>query len=420
MFLGPALTLGTVNVSGGFTATNGYGYTMTGSGTVTDPTGAEGEGYQILLLAGTATVGGVGYSQPGTVIVRYYRGAAWYTYVTPALSAANTFSGITTVSNSTAATSTTAAALVVTGGVGVGGGGFFGSTVTVNVAGGSTATFSALVAAESFNRFSINGSGTHTWGSGSAAADCTLSRIATGTFRFEGEDAGTTNALNVITLSHNTTGTPAAGIGVALSLNVDTSTTANTLAGRLIAAWSDATHATRTSTVTIEAVNSGSAAAVATFTNTQVALLPTTASTSTTTGALTVAGGLGVAGAGYFGGQLVAARTNTGNPAILAQATTTLTVAVTDCFASSISLAPALDQAYAVTRHNYINVSDVSLTNGATVTDACVLRFDANVGTHKAVDSATTKTTPGGVDAWVKININGTIYYMPAYTSKTA
>ncbi len=73
-----------------------------------------------------------------------------------------------------------------------------------------------------------------------------------------------------------------------------------------------------------------------------------------------------------------------------------------------------------VTRHNFIDVNNLALTKGVAVTDAALLRFDAAIGTHKAVDAASTKTTPTGVDAWIKINIAGTLLYMPAYLSKTA
>jgi uncharacterized protein YijF (DUF1287 family) len=48
-----------------------------------------------------------------------------------------------------------------------------------------------------------------------------------------------------------------------------------------------------------------------------------------------------------------------------------------------------------------------------------ILAIVAAAGTHKAVASGTTKTSPGAVSAWVKININGTIHYMPAYTNTT-
>jgi hypothetical protein len=73
-----------------------------------------------------------------------------------------------------------------------------------------------------------------------------------------------------------------------------------------------------------------------------------------------------------------------------------------------------------VTRHNYINVDNIVLTKSAAVTGAALLRFDANVGTHKALLTGSTKTTPTGVDAWIPINANGTIMYMPVYASTTA
>ena len=104
--------------------------------------------------------------------------------------------------------------------------------------------------------------------------------------------------------------------------------------------------------------------------------------------------------------------------------TTTLTGAVTDGYSASIRLTPTYTAATAqtVTRHNYLDINTPTLSGAgpAAVTDAAVMRFDAAAGTHKAVDSSSTKTTPGTVDAWVKININGTVYYMPAYTSKTS
>jgi hypothetical protein len=49
-----------------------------------------------------------------------------------------------------------------------------------------------------------------------------------------------------------------------------------------------------------------------------------------------------------------------------------------------------------------------------------VFRFDAAAGTHKAIAAGSTKVTPGTVDAWLKVNINGTLYYVPAYTSMVA
>lgn len=102
-----------------------------------------------------------------------------------------------------------------------------------------------------------------------------------------------------------------------------------------------------------------------------------------------------------------------------AEASGTLSGDVTDGTVASLTLDPAYSGAHTVTRHNYIIAENPALTS-TTLTDAALVRFDAAAGTHKAVDDATTKTTPGGVDAWVKINVNGTLLYMPAYTSKTA
>jgi hypothetical protein len=97
--------------------------------------------------------------------------------------------------------------------------------------------------------------------------------------------------------------------------------------------------------------------------------------------------------------------------------TFTLTGNITDSGANFL-MSAAINGAFTVTRYNYINI--LNPTGAATITNGCVLRFNANAGTHKAVDSGTTKTTPGGVDAWMKQNINGTIYFQPLYLSKTA
>lgn len=105
-----------------------------------------------------------------------------------------------------------------------------------------------------------------------------------------------------------------------------------------------------------------------------------------------------------------------------------LVASVTDGTASNLQLAPTYTNstasAFTVTRHNYGIIKNPVLTNtgggSIAITDAVVWQFDAAAGTHKAVDTSTTKTTPGAVDAWVKINVNGTIMYTPCYLSKTA
>lgn len=90
---------------------------------------------------------------------------------------------------------------------------------------------------------------------------------------------------------------------------------------------------------------------------------------------------------------------------------------------AGLTLDPAYDDGgggWTVTIHNYIDLNNVQLINTAAVTDGCVFRFDAAPGTHVALDAGTTKTTPGSVNKWVKINANGTVSYIPAYNSKTA
>lgn len=101
--------------------------------------------------------------------------------------------------------------------------------------------------------------------------------------------------------------------------------------------------------------------------------------------------------------------------------TQTVTGTVTDGYVAGITLDPAYSavSAQTVTRHNYIDVNQIATTN-VTVTNAAVMRFDAAAGTHLAIDSGTTKTTPGTVNSWLKVNINGVIQYIPCYTSKTS
>lgn len=118
---------------------------------------------------------------------------------------------------------------------------------------------------------------------------------------------------------------------------------------------------------------------------------------------------------GYFGFGVT-------NPTIKASLAETKTLAASpaDDYSSALRMAPGYTGAFTVTRHNYLDMLNPTVAGSAVVTDAAVMRFDANAGTHKAVDGATTKTTPGDVKAWVKININGTLFFIPAYTSKTS
>lgn len=124
----------------------------------------------------------------------------------------------------------------------------------------------------------------------------------------------------------------------------------------------------------------------------------------------------------YFSGEDARIGIGTTSPATSFEIehTKTLTASPADDYAGTITLDPGYTGAFTVTRHNYIDVQNVSVAASAAVTDAAVMRFDAAAGTHKAVDSGTTKTSIGTPDAWLKYNVNGTIHYVPAYISKTA
>lgn len=74
-------------------------------------------------------------------------------------------------------------------------------------------------------------------------------------------DAGTTTITDGLTLGHQSTGTPAAGLGIGIQLNVNSSTTADQNAARLTASWSDATHATLTSLLSVYTRTGGAAQA---------------------------------------------------------------------------------------------------------------------------------------------------------------
>lgn len=87
---------------------------------------------------------------------------------------------------------------------------------------------------------------------------------------------------------------------------------------------------------------------------------------------------------------------------------------------SCISVRPSYTGAHTVSRADYFAMRRPALTGSAAVTDACVFYFDAAAGTHEAVAAGSSKASPGIVSAWVKIDINGTIHYMSAYTSMTS
>ena len=95
----------------------------------------------------------------------------------------------------------------------------------------------------------------------------------------------------------------------------------------------------------------------------------------------------------------------------------TLAASPADGYAAALTLDPGYTAAYTVTRHNYIDVQDVSVAASAVVTDSAVLRFDAAIATHKALAGAF-QTTDSGSDttSWaggIKVNVAGTLYKIP-------
>lgn len=103
--------------------------------------------------------------------------------------------------------------------------------------------------------------------------------------------------------------------------------------------------------------------------------------------------------------------------------TVALTGALADGYSAGQTYAPGYTGAQTVTRHNYMDCRNPSLAGGAALTDACLVRFNAAAGTHKAVDAGSDKDFGGElaapVAAWIKFNLDGTVLYSPLFTSKT-
>jgi hypothetical protein len=97
--------------------------------------------------------------------------------------------------------------------------------------------------------------------------------------------------------------------------------------------------------------------------------------------------------------------------------TKTITGATTNGYSAGITLDPAYtaSSAQTVACHNYLRCERPATTN-VTVTDGALVLFDAAAGTHEAVGAAAGLGNAG----WPKININGTLAYIPVRTAMTA
>jgi hypothetical protein len=101
--------------------------------------------------------------------------------------------------------------------------------------------------------------------------------------------------------------------------------------------------------------------------------------------------------------------------------TETITGSVTDDYSSSLTLYPSYTandaSSFTITRHNYMNIINLTASNtGAgslTVSDACLFRFNEDLGTHQATTN--TDKTGNTVGGSIKVNINGTLYHIALY-----
>lgn len=74
-------------------------------------------------------------------------------------------------------------------------------------------------------------------------------------------DSGTNNITNGLTIGHQSTGTPVAGLGSGILFNINSSTTADQNAAQVATVWTDATHASRTADIVFNQVLNGAALA---------------------------------------------------------------------------------------------------------------------------------------------------------------
>jgi len=78
-----------------------------------------------------------------------------------------------------------------------------------------------------------------------------------GAIKLGTRDAGTVTVTNGLTIGHQSTGTPAAGLGSAILLNINDSTTADQNAAQIGALWTTATHGSTASALTVSTLTGG-------------------------------------------------------------------------------------------------------------------------------------------------------------------
>ena len=277
----------TVTLSQATSAAIPQGYAVNFYYTSTNATNAA-----LVIGAGGLGVTGNSYFANGVYATNFYGTASTATNHVGGYVNATTgvFSGITTVTNTTAATSTITGALQVVGGIGVGGGLYIG---------GTTSTFSGnlYVGPIPSPYYSV--------------APLNMTNSLTGNVKTQ---------LNLI----NTGGS--AGAGSAIDFYTYTDQATSTAPGARVSAIDDGSFSASWNFYTkIPGAAANLLASRLTISSTGTVTISSTASTvSTNTGALQVAGGVGIAGGLYVGGTVTATTlVTTGTASVIASGAST-------------------------------------------------------------------------------------------------
>jgi hypothetical protein len=245
-----AYQLRPIEKSANFTAELDRRYDTTATLTVTNPTPAPGRGFEVLVVNGTATINGTAYAA-GVLVRLTYHSGSWVAIVMPSLGRANTWAAVQTVDLGTGALP----ALI------------------------STAATLRLANADSVN----------------TAIQCDT--VGAPAFLVDARRVSGTRASPTATgYSENIILLRAYGFGSSLTTN-----RSGSYAIRANSLWSESNQ----ETAHIWEGTPSASTTVATWmtlSGTRLNVALTTPSTSSLTGALTVAGGIGVGGAIYAGG----------------------------------------------------------------------------------------------------------------------
>lgn len=251
-----------------------------------------------------------------------------------------------------------------------------------------------------------------------------------------------TNTTNApITIGHNTSGTAAAGFGTGIYWLLESSTTADQVAGNVAIVWDDATHATRTSEFQLGTVLAGAAVTPLKGTGKKVTFTTTNTQTS------------GISEGAIFNSYISPTANGTGNyrgatfnllsqnPNEISSASNFQAYISIDSYAATLSGVEILN-AYGTTAYvvndALLRLRQDSKAAGAIVVNKYGLRVeDMTHGTNNwsiytgagkvrlgdvvnfagtMGDSSKTVGTDAPAD-WVQVEIGGTVFYLPAYSA---